>query len=160
MNALAIYNTSNGELTRNLYVTLEAIGPVGFIAMNLFRAQKASSRAKEYSRRFKGVAYDKKNWSMGLLCAALEQHGAALGIVFGWKQDPEQKFYPWVLYVDLPTGQVSFHSATRGNGPDYLGEWDGSTNTSAGRIIRWVQGILDEQKDERDGRDLRHECES
>lgn len=43
---------------------------------------------------------------------------------WGWKPDPNTKGYPWVLYVDLPNGQCSFHSADRLQGPDYLGEWN------------------------------------
>jgi len=39
----------------------------------------------------------------------------------------------WVVYFELPQGQVSFHSPTRGSGPDYPGEWDG-THTSQDRI--------------------------
>jgi hypothetical protein len=143
VNALTIYNGSDGGATKALYERLQSIGPVGVVALNIFRAQKASGRAKEYSRRFKGVAYDKKQWSMANLCDVLEKHGAELNILFGWKQDPEQPYYPWVLYVTLPTGQCSFHSPVRGKGPDYSGDWDGSTG-SAARIIRWVQAVLDE----------------
>lgn len=143
MRAIEIYEGSNGEATKALYDKLQTIGPLGIVAANLFRAQKASSRAKEYSRRFKGTAYDKKNWSMGNLVDALLVHGGNLGIGFGWKLDPKASFHEWVLYVELPNGQVSFHSAARGQGPDYAGDWDGS-GLSAQRIVTWVQTVLDE----------------
>ena len=40
----------------------------------------------------------------------------------------------WVLYLDLPTGQVSFHAPARGPGPDYPGEWDGQLGATPQRI--------------------------
>jgi len=144
MNALVIFNGSDGAATTALYEKLVAVGPMGVVAVNLFRAQKASGRAKEYSRRYRGVAYDKKQWSLGNLVEVLEKHADVLGIRYGWKKDPEQPHYPWVFYVDIPTGQCSFHSPVRTRGPDYPGDWDGSTG-SASRIIRWVQSIIDEQ---------------
>lgn len=51
----------------------------------------------------------------------------------------------WVLYVDLPGGQVSFHSAERYAGSDYTGEWDGK-HLSAERIIRFAQDVIDLSK--------------
>jgi hypothetical protein len=47
-----------------------------------------------------------------------------------------------ILYVDLPTGQVSFHTGTRGEGPDYAGEWDGAKGTAAERVCRFVAGVF------------------
>ena len=141
MNVLEIYNGSNGEATKALYAKLESLGPEGIVAVNLFRACKASARAKVYSRRFKGDAYQKKQWSMANLCDVLAKHGQELGIVFGWKQDPAQEFYPWVLYVDLPNGQVSFHNATRLTGPDYQAEWNEHSD-SATNIVRHCQCVF------------------
>jgi len=143
MDAYQIYTGKDGEKTRALYALLQTLGPQGEIAMNLFRAHKCSSRAKVYrSKRFVDDAYSRKAWSLGLLADKLKEHSNALGIVWGWKIDPEQPHYPWVLYVDLPTGQVSFHMRERiANQPDYPGEWDGS-RLSAERIIRWTQALL------------------
>src|ERR1700676_464322 len=57
---LSIYAGSNGDATKALYASLEKRGPVGLIALNLFRACKASERAKIYrGRSYKGAAYDK-----------------------------------------------------------------------------------------------------
>jgi hypothetical protein len=39
------------------------------------------------------------------------------GVKFGWRRDGGG--VPWVVYFDMPTGQVSFHVDTRGEGPDY-----------------------------------------
>jgi hypothetical protein len=139
---MSIYQGSNADATKALYAELEAIGPLGVIAMNLLRAQKASSRAKEYSRRFKSDAYRKKQWSMDNACAALVEHGA--GMVWGWGLDPVQPVHKHVLYVNTPSGQVSFHSEFRGKGPDFPGEWDGVLGMSPDRITRWCATLLDQ----------------
>lgn len=144
MIVIEVYEGSNGQATQDLYARLEKFGPAGVVALNLFRAQKASARAKVYRRKFKGVAYDKKNWSMKLLCDALGVSAAELGIEFGWREDPGQEYHKWVLYVDLPTGQVSFHSASPLSPERYEKPWDGS-HDSASRIIRFVESVLERQ---------------
>lgn len=144
MNPFEIFESSNGEATKDMYAKLEQLGPVGVIAMNLFRAQKCSTRAKLYhGRQFKDAAYERKQWSMGLLAKALTEHAAKIGITWGWKQDPIQTYHTWVLYVDLPSGQVSFHSPSRGLGPDYPADWDRASGASPGRICSWVKIILE-----------------
>lgn len=144
MNVQAIYEGSDGEATKKLYAKLETLGAIGIIALNLFRACKASERAKKYRRRYKGAAYDKKNWSLKLLSDALASYtprGIAYGIRWGWKEDPTQEFHKWVLYVDLPTGQVSFHAAAPLAKLRYHGEWDGQ-HISARRIVAYVDHVL------------------
>jgi len=136
-----IYEGSDGEATKGLYAELQAMGPAGIVAMNLFRAQKCSERAKVYrggnaKGKFKAQAYERKQWSMDNLCKALLEHG--LFFPWGWARDPKQEFHCWVLYIELPTGQVSFHAATRGKGPDYGAEWDGQPGQSPSRILRWI----------------------
>lgn len=144
MTVLETYCGSDGEATKALYARLEAVGPAGIIALNLFRAQKCSSRAKEYRRRgHKSDAYDRKSWSLFNLCRELTFHADNYKMKWGWKKDPEQAMHCWVLYVELPTGQVSFHAAGRGMGPDYPFPWDG-THISAERIVRWCGIVLNE----------------
>jgi hypothetical protein len=88
---------------------------------------------------YRGQAYDKKQWAMDNLC----RHLAALGeLTWGWKKDPAQEYHNWVLYVDLPNGQVSFHTAQRGEGPDYAGDWDGIKNMSPQRICSFVASVF------------------
>lgn len=162
-SAADVYVGSNGDVTKAFYAELEKRGPLGMVAMNLFRAQKCSARAKMYRRRaHKGEAYDRKNWSMGLLCEALVLYEAsrlmASGpfkpnlnaiafaplvspINYGWKQDPGTPGFEWVLYVDLPQGQVSFHAASRGAGPDYAGEWCGE-HLSAERVVEFCDAVM------------------
>ena len=147
MNVHAIFEGSDGEATRALYARLEAFGPVGIVAMNLFRAQKCSSRAKVYrAGRFRRDAYERKTWSLTNLAQVLEAHGAELGLRWGWKVDPQQERHCWVLYVDLPQGQVSFHMGARGKGPDYDGDWDGS-HKSPGRVVTFVSKVLNSPTD-------------
>lgn len=146
---LFIWNGSDGEATKALYAQLETLGPIGLLAVNLFRANKASTRAKVYrggvpgKGSYRGMAYDRKQWAMTNLCTVLTTHAAALDLRWGWKPDPAQPFHAWVLYLDLPTGQVSFHTAARGTGPDYAADWDGSRGVSTDRILRWIARITE-----------------
>lgn len=143
-----IYDASDGEATARLYSTLEGLGPVGVVAVNLFRASKASGRAKVYRGgvpgrgSYRSLAYSKKQWSLNNLCRVLSEHGDELGIRWGWKRDPDKQAHAWVLYVDLPTGQVSFHAAPRGQGPDYPGDWDGARGMSPARILSWIAKLM------------------
>jgi len=150
MKAQDVYAGSNGEVTTTYYRLLSAKGPVGLVAVALFRAQKCSHRAKQYRggskengqyKSYRQMAYDRKNWSMGELCKALTTH-KDIGIAWGWKEDPAAPRFSWVLYIDLPTGQVSFHSETRMDGPDYKGDWDGVREASAGRVLRWCDMVF------------------
>jgi hypothetical protein len=139
---VGVYEGSSGDATKALYERLGGLGPAGTIALNLFRAQKNSARAKVYRRRYKHAAYDRKQWAMGNLAQALCDHADALNIRWGWGEDPAQEYHRVVLYLDLPTGQVSFHTDVRGDGPDYPGEWDGVRGQSAARICAWTARVL------------------
>lgn len=136
-----VYLGSNGLATQKLYKELEILGPAGVVAMNLFRAHKASTRAKKYRGHWKGGAYEKKQWSIGNLVKELLAHGPTLGVSFGWKKDPCEEWNPWVIYVDLPSGQASFHLPDRGQGPDYPGEWSGLRESDQ-HIMKFVAATL------------------
>ena len=139
-----VYEGSNGDATKALYEELTALGPVGFIATNLFRAAKNSERAKVYrGGGYRGMAYERKQWAMDNLARALTQHAAACGLAWGWGTDDQQSFHKVVLYVDLPCGQVSYHTETRGEGPDYPGKWDGQRGMSAARVCRFAADVLE-----------------
>jgi hypothetical protein len=144
----AIYEGSDGEATKTLYAHLSTLGAEGAIAIDLFRAQKASARAKVYRGGVRGrgsyrsMAYDRKGWALSNLAGALARSAADVGIVWGWGVDQKETAHRHVLYVDLPTGQVSFHSGERYGGPDYPGAWDGVRGVSADRIVRWVRRVL------------------
>jgi hypothetical protein len=145
---LCVYQGSDGEATKALYTRLGAFGPAGMVAVNLFRACKASERAKVYrGGGYRGAAYDKKQWSMDNLCTVLIAHAVEVGAGrWGWGIDDalQERGAPHhhVLYIDLPTGQVSFHTERRGAGPDYSGAWDGMPGQSAERICRWCAQLL------------------
>jgi hypothetical protein len=148
LEAQRIFDGSNGDETKALYDRLAKLGPVGNIALNLFRANKNSVRAKAYRGGIPGkgsyrrMAYDRKNWAMDNLGHALHQHAAVCGLRWGWGIDPSQRRHAIVLFVDLPTGQVSFHTEVRGLGPNYPGQWDGVRGQSTYRICRWVARLL------------------
>jgi hypothetical protein len=141
--AVKVYEGSDGNATKNLYNELEALGTLGVIAVNVFRAHKTSGAAKRYrGRGNRDAAYDRKRWSLGNLASALVVHAEHHGLTWGWKEDPEQIYHRWVIYVDLPTGQVSYHTTLRGDGPDYAGEWDGIRMAGPDRICRFVAHLL------------------
>ena len=147
--ATLAYRGSDSSVTKALYADLESFGPIGVIALNLFRSQKNSERAKKYRGGIRGVAsykdmaYGRKQWAMEQLCDALIVHAVKLKIAWGWKLD-EGAFGPaWVLYVDAPgAGQISFHSPARGRGPAYAGEWDGERGASVARVIAFAGRVL------------------
>src|SRR5688500_5593290 len=61
---------------------------------------------------------ERKQWSFDSLVRALNAHGQAFGIRWGWSEDAAQEYHRQVLYAELPTAQVSFHTEKRGDGPD------------------------------------------
>ena len=145
MKAIEVFKQNDGDVTKAYYAALDAKGPAGQIATALFRAQKRSTAAKKYrGRRFRSAAYDVKSWSMGELCRLLAVHGEALSIRWGWKQDDAEAYASWVLYVDLPFGQCSFHCPQRLTGPDYAGEWDHQHESQA-RIIAFCDAVFFDQ---------------
>lgn len=145
---MEIYAGSDGDRTRTLYEALALVGPIGVVATNLFRATKASERAKVYrgGQRGKGsyrrMAYDRKGWAIDNLGKALTAHAAELGIGWGWGEDRATPGYSHVLYVDTPAGQISFHSPHRGDGPDYGGDWDGQKGQAASRVCKFCASVL------------------
>lgn len=150
MTAVEIFNGSNADQTKAYYKMLDEIGPIGKVATALLRASKCSTRAKQYRKRaWRTDAYDRKQWSMREACKVLVFYGKELGINFGWQQDQNVVFgrdydtsTSWVLYVDLPQGQVSFHDKSRGECPEYKGKWDGQRGASHERIIQFCDSVL------------------
>jgi len=147
-----IYEGSDGAATKALYDRLTALGPAGVVAVNAFRANKCSARAKKYrggnsKGRYRDQAYETKQWSINNLAKVCQQHAEPLGLRWGWKVDQAERGpHNQVFYLDLPTGQISFHTAPRGDGPNYPGEWDGVRGASPDRICRWVAKLLADAK--------------
>ncbi len=138
---------SDATVTRRLHRRLESLGHEGQIAAQLLRAQKASSRAKRYGSAGRGggnsysdLSYERKGESIAKLCDLLTENSC--GLRWGWARDPDKPQAEWVLYVDLPVGQVSFHSLARGIGPDYVTGWD-NQRKSEERIIAYCDLLLE-----------------
>lgn len=145
-----VYNGRDGDATKRLYAELEKCGPAGVVAVNLLRASKTSEAAKRYRGgdkhgSYRSQAYSRKQWSMENLARELTAHAEALGITWGWAQDPKQEYHSWVLYIELPMGQVSFHTGARGVGPDYAKPWDGMRGVSGTRIISWAATLAPQE---------------
>lgn len=134
--ATKIYTGSDGKKTQAMYDLLKRKGYDGLLAIDLFRATKASARAKLYrGNQFKEAAYQKKTWSLANLCRRLK------GGPYTWGWLPDKKM--WVLYVDMPSfGQMSWHSRERGEGPDYTGEWDKQRRAVHLRVIAFTQHVI------------------
>ena len=131
-----IVEGSDAGATKALYRALDAVGPLGQVAHHLLAAQKNSSRAKRY-RSYADRYYETKGSQLDQLTHVLPE----TTLVWGWGEDPAGPL-PWVLYVELPTGQVSFHAHRRGDGPTYADAWDGIPGASQWRIIRWAQSLI------------------
>jgi hypothetical protein len=121
---------------------------LGQLALTLYEAQQASDRAKARAAsglhfddyddrsRYSAANYrrsrraiDSDYWQKGLAIDKACELAPQAGVVFGWREDRTCKVAPWVVYFELPSGQVSFHSSQRGAGPDYAGAWDGTCAT-------------------------------
>lgn len=140
----AAFYGSDAALTRRVLHAVEEAGEAGWLGACLFRAQKSSTRAKCYrgglgrrGPRYRDLAYTRKEEAITLLCDELQTSTHP----WGWARDPGQPFAPWVLYIDLPDGQVSFHALERGRGPDYPEEWDQS-HASEQRILAFCRRAL------------------
>lgn len=130
MKAAHVLAGADDNLTLAYYLLLQKRGPLGMIALNLFRAQKNASslcRPAGYGPAAAAAA-SAGVWSLELLVHVLARHGAHFGISYGWKpiMEPRKDRAPFVLFVDLPDfGQVSFDAFERGCGPEYSNECDG-----------------------------------
>ena len=138
--ATRVFHQNDGKVTTAYYERLNAKGWPGQLGVALFRAQKRSTAAKAYrGGRYKRAAYDVKNWSLSEICRILA--ATPNPPAWGWKEDPATPGYEQVLYVELPQGQVSFHSAVRIVGPDFTGVWDGA-HKSAERILDFCDEVM------------------
>lgn len=156
--AIRAFYGSSGQATTAVYRCLEELGPTGALAMNLMRASKTSERAKKYrggnqKGSFRAQSYDVKQWAIGNVCDLLKSKTIPGVDKWGWGID--KKLFEdgaphyHVLYVDIPTGQVSFHTHIRKlDCPDYPGEWDGITGKSADRILRFIGRLLGDKQAE------------
>lgn len=147
--AAAAERAAKTRVTRALRKLADAGDPYAGALQQLRAAQRASDRAK--SRAATGTHWDDFYGSHGNYIASrdairsdyLDKDIAlraarplltAAGITWGWGSDTGSYAATHVLYVDLPTGQISFHQPARGDGPDYEGTWDGVRDVAEARI--------------------------
>ena len=64
------------------------------------------------------------------------------GICFGYQESDTSEVAPYVIYFELKTGQVSFHTADYGSCPAYHGQWDGQ-HISRERIMAAIAEVID-----------------
>lgn len=78
------------------------------------------------------------------LAAALAKYD--FGWRWGWAIDEALRErgdpHHHILYLELPTGQVSFHVGQRYAGPDFAGRWDGVKDVAADRICRFADRVF------------------
>jgi hypothetical protein len=148
VKAVDIFTQNDGELTKAYYAKLAQCGHAGELAVALFRCQKRSSAAKKYrGGKFRHAAYDVKNWSLSEVARLLQKDN--LGMAWGWGYDENAPNFEHVLYVEIPTGQVSFHTGERLNGPAYSRPWDGF-HMSKERICRFCDSVLSREYQRRE----------
>lgn len=91
------------------------------------------------------AVYVERNKLVALL-ARIYPSGIKRTAIEGW--DPE---WHSCVYIDLPTGQVSFHYHDRQAAlfdrlPDYQGEWDGHSTRDKYERIMWLMDSLEEEQ--------------
>ena len=143
------YCASDRGATRRLLASLRGAGPKGRIAAGLLKAMKASSRAKKYRggyrhdngdvTEFSKYSYRRKQAGLKEVCLQLELDPC--GMTWGWGTDSKNAEAPHVLYIDLPQGQVAFHSTKRYAGPNYSGKK--SAKHSERRVISFCHDVFE-----------------
>ena len=92
------------------------------------------------------AAYQERN----RVVQALAKMAMELGYKVGIKEDPEDYCYV-ILYIDLPTGQVSWHIDTNDlvtEFPTYEGQWDShDTNEKYARLEKYTSGKGNEKSE-------------
>lgn len=139
----ALMSTAYGQLLFHLRAAERASSsaksrPANGVHLRTFRNRGRYGRANyRRSRAARSKDYQEKSRSLEAACAIASE----ASIVYGWSHVSGR--VPWVVYFDLPTGQVSFHSDKRGPGPDYNKNWDGQRDEVHRRIEEAIQQLLD-----------------
>src|SRR5262245_29901403 len=93
-------------------------GPIGLIALAAFRAQRAKWISDLPHAR--SAAAKRRRNAIDRLSVVLSEYAESAEIAWGWKLCEHAHKSPHVICIDLPTGQISFRTYSRGAGPDYL----------------------------------------
>ena len=143
------FSTSSPQLSRRLCQDLDSMGPMGQLASLLFKAEKASKQAKSYSGRepvsrrpYGDYSKDRMEKMLMEVISLLDAHAKNMDISWGWSESDVPDAPPWVLCIDLPTGQVTYRMRERRLGPGFeLGAEDDCRNSD--RITDFCAGVLD-----------------
>ncbi|MBL6852365.1 MAG: hypothetical protein ISS15_05430 [Alphaproteobacteria bacterium] len=143
---MGVYLGSNGDKTKALYQRLNALGPVGFVASNLFRACKCSERAKDYRRGSqKREAYRRKQWSLDNLdgvrcCSNMAQRSGSSGA--GRPIRRRNSTSKCSMSSSRPA-RLAFTPRRAATARIFVGAWDGVRGEAPERICRWVVQVLE-----------------
>lgn len=144
MKAKIAFDARDRDITLSYQNDLLSRGPSGQLAFGLFRAQKRSSRAKDYRRgNHRRNSYAAKNDSLKYVDAVLSKWGDGMELTWGWQKDNGQDFHGWVLYVDFASfGQCSFHTQSPASDVQFPGEWD-RRGTSEETILKFCGHVIE-----------------
>jgi len=68
------------------------------------------------------------------------------GLKIGWQDDPKDMYFV-IMFIDLPTGQISYHiprwEIDLSKWPRYAGQWDGhSTEQKRVRLNEYIISLI------------------
>ena len=97
------------------------------------------------SERLESDGIDDAYFDRNQAVMALARLAQVQGYQVGWKdEDPDDPEWR-ILFIGLPTGQVSWHIKTEdmiGRWPYYDGDWDGHTlNHKRDRMAEFINGV-------------------
>ena len=111
---------SDAPLSRSLCRDLDSKGPIGQLASLLFKAEKAAMQAKSYvgkapvsGRPYRNYSQDRMREMLAKAVSLLDAHAVAMGVTWGWSRNDAPGKPPWILCIDLPTGQVTYRVQER-----------------------------------------------
>lgn len=132
-----VFKKRDGNATVALCVELSKRGLLGAAAVCLYQAQYSSARAKTYRRSSRSNSYERKNIALMRMPRWLSR----ADIAYGWGYDATSINFEHVLYVELATGQCSFHSSERGDGPEFRGRWNPEVDSMTS-VFRFCDQVL------------------
>ncbi len=143
MKSREAFDSRDPSVTVSFQSSLLSRGVTGQLAFGLFRAQKRSTVAKKQRRgTYRRGAYDGKNEALKYVDSLLQIHARNLDVTWGWGIDRGQEFHNKVLYVDLPTGQCSFHSESPASATVYPKQWDKNSDSRRAILAYCDEALL------------------
>lgn len=110
-----------------------------------FGDYRGSNRSKHAYHAYRG-SRDARQRDYSEKASALDEAAVAAqecGVNAGWQPNSDKDSpVPYIVYFDLPTGQVSFHTTSDCGLPRYDGEWDQETEVAQARIEAAIDEYL------------------